>query len=263
MKKFIIALTVAALLLPAGCLGSIPDGYVKINGGNFIMGSPLSEPDRLPDEAQRKVKLKSFYMGKFTVTQREYLEVMGVNPSSFTGGWFPVENVNWYDAIEYCNRLSKRHGFSLAYSITEDDTGRIVTWNEKANGFRLPTEEEWEYACRAGTTTAFNTGNTITVSQANIKNLIGKTSIVGKYAPNAWGLYDMHGNVWEWCWDLYKPAPGMEERNGPALTSANRVIRGGGFGSWEHAVRSARRDGDAWPDLKNYNLGFRIVRNVR
>jgi len=263
MKKFIFVLAAAALLLPAGCRVSVPEGFVKINGGTFIMGSPLSEQERLPDESQRKVKLKSFYMGKFTVTQREYLEVMGVNPSSFMGGWLPVENVSWYDAIEYCNWLSEREGLSTAYSITEGNTGKIVTWNEKANGYRLPTEEEWEYACRAGTTSPFNTGDTITASQANIKNLLGKTTVVGRYAPNAWGLYDMHGNVWEWCWDLYKPAPDAAGMDGPAFSRTNRVIRGGGFGSWEYAVRSARRNGDAWPDLKNNNLGFRIVRNVR
>jgi formylglycine-generating enzyme required for sulfatase activity len=145
----------------------IPAGFVYIKGGSFTMGSPDGEAGDRADEVQHKVYVSSFYMSKYQVTQREYEKVMGNNPSEFKGANLPVERVCWYDAIEYCNERSIKEGLTPAYTIDynledpnnknwkEDDIKWTVTWNQKANGYRLPTEAEWEYACRAGTTTPF------------------------------------------------------------------------------------------------------------
>jgi formylglycine-generating enzyme required for sulfatase activity len=235
----------------------IPDNFVRINGGTFTMGTPAHER-RFDDEGpQHQVTVSGFYMGKTEVTQKEYQEVMGTNPSYFKGDNLPVENVTWYDAIEYCNRLSQKEGLTLAYTRNGDS----VTWNRNANGYRLPTEAEWEYACRAGTTSAYNTG-------ANISNIIGwykdnsgnKTHPVEEKPANAWGLYDMHGNVWEWCWDWFGIYPSSSQID-PAGTSlgVGRVIRGGGWNSTAVSLRSAIRSSYAPSGWINF-LGFRLVR---
>ena len=264
-KKYFVIIA-AVLLLLAGCVRPAPEGFVRIKGGTFIMGSPLAEAGRLSDEVQQAVRVNDFYMGMFPVTQREFQEVMGFNPSHFRGDLLPVENVSWFDVIEFSNRRSVIAGLTPVYTITGEGNQRVVTWDERANGYRLPTEAEWEYACRAGTTTPFNTGAAIDTNLANINNFLGRTTEVGSYPPNAWGLFDMHGNVWEWVWDLYRPRPNMElspHADGMELGRSNRVIRGGGWGSWEPVVRSARRYADAHPGIKEYNLGFRLARNTR
>jgi len=261
-----------------------PDNMVLINGGSFMMGSPPEEPERMANEGpQRKITVSSFYMGKHEVTQAEYQELIGAIPSGFKGDDLPVENVSWYDAIEYCNKRSEKEGLTPVYSIDKTqvdptNTNRLdnvnwkITFNRKANGYRLPTEAEWEYACRAGTTTPFSVGNNITTEQANYdgnfpynNNEKGpyhkRTMPVGSFAPNAWGLYDMHGNVWEWCWDWYG-----SYSNGPqtdpvgAATGTSRVMRGGGWSNSAGRVRSARRSGD-YPYYGYILLGFRLVRN--
>ena len=127
--------------------------FVLIKGGSFTMGSPESEDWRSNDEAQHRVTLASFYMAKFEVTQKEWREITGKNPSNFTGDKLPVESITWLEAIEFCNALSKRDERTPVYTITDD--GNTVTWNRSANGYRLPTEAEWEYAARAGSTTPF------------------------------------------------------------------------------------------------------------
>ena len=187
------------------------NNMVLIPGGSFMMGSPTTEPARRDNEGpQRKVTISPFYMGIYPVTQTEYMEIMGENPSYFKGEDLPVEQVSWYDVVEYCNRLSQKESLTPAYTII----GENVDWNRNATGYRLPTEAEEEYACRAGTTTPFNTGNNITTEQANYNGIYPynnnakgkyreKTSAVGSFQANPWGLYDMHGNVWEWCWDYF------------------------------------------------------------
>jgi formylglycine-generating enzyme required for sulfatase activity len=246
----------------------VPHGFVRINGGAFIMGSLANEPERKDDEGpQHKVTISSFYMGKYQVTQSEYKAVMRTNPSHFKGDNLPVEKVSWFDAVEYCNCLSQREGLSLAYTVNGGD----VMWNRNANGYRLPTEAEWEYACRAGTTTPFSTGNNITTSQANYdgrnpynNNKKGKyrkrTTTVGSFEPNPWGLYDMHGNVCEWCWDRYTAYPSrVQTYTIRAVSGDSRMVRGGsGIGNG-HYLRPASR-GDFYPSSRYYNFGFRLVR---
>jgi len=265
---------------------SVPDGMVRIQGGTFTMGSPASEPERMDNEGpQRQVTLSGFYMGKYVVTQKEYQDVMLINPSSFKGDDLPVENVSWYDAVEYCNRRSLKENLTPAYTIDKtksdpNNTNRLdtekwtVTLNRNADGYRLPTEAEWEYACRAGTTTQFSTGSNITTDQANYdgnfpynNNPKGayqkKTTPVGSFAPNAWGLYDMHGNVWEWCWDWYGSYPNRAQTDPlGAVSGTSRVMRGGGWSNSAGRVRSARRSGD-YPYYGYILLGFRVVRNAQ
>jgi formylglycine-generating enzyme required for sulfatase activity len=279
MKKLILGLAILALL--GACAGSnpakerrssrhgnIPEGFVRIEGGTFKMGSPSTEAGRDDDEdPQHSVTVSSFYMSKHEVTQAEYEAVMGSNPSYFKGENLPVEQVSWYEAIEYCNKRSLQEGLTPAYKGTGDN----ISCDFEANGYRLPTEAEWEYACRAGTTTPFNTGNNITTSQANYdgdypynNNAKGeyreKTMAVGSFAPNGWGLYDMHGNVWEWCWDWYgKYSSGSQTDPTGAASGSLRVGRGGGCSADALFLRSAYRNHIS-PSYRFSSLGFRLVR---
>jgi formylglycine-generating enzyme required for sulfatase activity len=250
--------------IPASA-SDILNNFVKIEAGTFIMGSPSSEVSRDRDEVQHQVVVGSFYIGKYEVTQEEYEAVMGSNPSHFRGTTLPVEQISWFDAVVYCNARSIREGLIPVYIIREEE----IIWNHNANGYRLPTEAEWEYACRSGTTTVYNVGNTITPSQVNYdgnypynkspKGLYRTmTTPVGTFTPNAWGLYDMHGNVYEWCWDQYKPYNEVG-LNGSMLADA--VIRGGSWYSEARFLRSANRV-HASHDTRTSYIGFRLVRSV-
>lgn len=141
----------------------VPEGFLLIAGGTFNMGSPDSEAWRSIDEIQHSVTVGDFYMSAYEVTQQEYQNVMGNNPSSFSGENLPVENISWLDAVAYCNARSEQEGLTPAYTID----GASVSWERSANGYRLPTEAEWEYACRAGTITPFNTETSISAEEAN------------------------------------------------------------------------------------------------
>jgi formylglycine-generating enzyme required for sulfatase activity len=163
--------------IPASA-SDILNNFVKIEAGTFIMGSPSSEVSRDRDEVQHQVVVGSFYIGKYEVTQEEYEAVMGSNPSHFRGTTLPVEQISWFDAVVYCNARSIREGLIPVYIIREEE----IIWNHNANGYRLPTEAEWEYACRSGTTTVYNVGNTITPSQVNYDGNY-------PYNNNAKGLY--------------------------------------------------------------------------
>jgi formylglycine-generating enzyme required for sulfatase activity len=246
----------------------VPDSFVRIEGGTFIMGSPSDEPEYHDHEGpQHQVTVSAFFMGKYEVTQAEYETVMGTNPSKFKGSNLPVECVKWYDAVEFCNSLSQSEGLTPAYS----GSGSSITCNWNANGYRLPTEAEWEYTCRAGTTTPFSIGNNITTSQANYKgtrpynnNATGiyrkTTTPVGSFAPNPWGLYDMHGNVWEWCWDWYGSySSGALTNPHGAVSGGSRVVRGGGWRGDGRYLRSACRN-HVIPSYGYYIIGFRLVR---
>ena len=248
-------------------------GFVRINGGTFMMGSPKNEGGYADVEGQHRVTVSSFSMGIYPVTQKEYEEVMGSNPSKFRGPNLPVEQVSWFDAIEYCNRRSQREGLTPVYSISGSGEKQKVTWNRKANGYRLPTEAEWEYACRAGTTGPFNTGDKISTNQANYywdsyKNVVNETSRqsttdVGSYPPNPWGLYDMHGNVSEWCWDWYG-VYGTSARTDPmgASSGDRRITRGGNWAGKGLDLRSAARAAST-PSTRLFFYGFRLVRNAQ
>lgn len=257
-----------------------PENFVLITGGTFEMGSPDTEGWRSEDEMQHTVTVSDFYMSTYEVTQAEYNEVMDSNPSSFSGDILPVETVSWLDAIHYCNARSELEGLTPVYSIE----GQTVTWNRSADGYRLPTEAEWEYACRAGTTTPFNTENSISAEEANYYghypyeiednyfsqgNLDTKpgeyrqtTVDVNSFSPNGWGLYNMHGNVGEWVWDYYG-AYSTEEQNNPigAESGTLRVYRGGGWNDFAKNMRSAYRAAMA-EDKSSFNIGIRLVRNA-
>jgi formylglycine-generating enzyme required for sulfatase activity len=237
-------------------LPETPRGFVFIPSGTFVMGSPASESQRFDNESQRRVTIsKEFYMASRPVTQSEYQAVMGYNPSHFNGTNLPVEMVAWLDAIKYCNARSEREGLRQAYTTA----GSRVTLNEGANGYRLPTEAEWEYACRAETTWPFYAGNSISTSQANYNDSRKHTTEAGSFPANKWGLYDMAGNVWEWCWDWYAPYTGdAADPLGPA-SGSRRVVRGGGFDDILAKLRSANRGSDEPVKTLN-NVGFRVVR---
>ena len=278
MKKSVFILSVlAALSTSAFAQQSEPSGIemLVIKGGEYVMGSPNREFERQKDEVQHKVKVNDFMLARYEVSQSLYQEVMGTNPSAHSGNALPVENISWFDALRFCNALSKREGLSEAYRITEKD-GRIeVTWDRTANGYRLPTESEWEYAARAGTTTPFNTGENISAEQTNFYGTYpyrdgrsqlyrGETVPITSFSANAWGLFNMHGNVWEWCWDRYGRYPAADLSDNPTGPDVGRyrVNRGGGFNDFGKHLRSAYRAAHN-PENKTFNLGMRLARNVQ
>jgi formylglycine-generating enzyme required for sulfatase activity len=173
------------------------------------------------------------------------------------GDNYPMYYVSWYEAVEYCNKRSQKEGLTPAYTIN----GTNVTWNRSASGYRLPTEAEWEYACRAGTTTAYNTGASITDDTGWYRENSGDTTHpVGQKPANAWGLYDMHGNVWEWCWDWYGDYPSGAQTDPIGASSGSICVRRGG--GWPYAAQYARSAyrGSFTPFLRFAFLGFRVVR---
>lgn len=229
---------------------------MPIPAGSFGMGSREDDPRASDDEKPRhRVGVAAFEMGKYAVTQEEYRAVMGDNPGTPQGDKLPVTNVSWFDAAAFCNALSQREGLAPAYTIE----GTNVTWNEQADGYRLPTEAEWEYAARAGTETAWSFGDEETKLADYAwygESFQGNVHPVGQKLPNPWGLYDMHGNVWEWCWEVVGPY--LE----PLPASGARVLRGGSFIFNPGHLRSVNR---FWhpPEDRNRHVGFRCARGVR
>lgn len=236
-----------------------------IPAGQFVMGSPVSENGRSSSELEHRVTIAPFYLSATEVTQLEYEQLTGRAPSANRGSGvaererLPVESVSWFEAVDYCNMLSAREGLLPAYSIS----GSNVTLNRGAPGYRLPTEAEWEYACRAGTETAYYTGPSIAGGQANYHTGAGaKTRPVGSYAPNPYGLYDMAGNAAEWVWDWYAEygAERLSNPTGPGR-GYRRVVRGGSCLSGALQVRSASR-GQEDPSFRSSTIGFRIARSA-
>lgn len=229
---------------------SVP-GMVWIPPGSFTMGSPETEPGRLAWEGpQTRVSMpRGFWLGRHEVTQAEYEAVRGVNPSEWRGEDLPVEMVSWNDAVAYCQELTAR----------ERRAGRLPAGYE----YRLPTEAQWECACRAGTTTRFSFGDDDSELGEHawyLPNGDSRTHVVGEKLPNAWGLYDMHGNVWEWCADWYgdsHPGGNVTDPAGPG-SGIWRVFRGGSWSYSAQGCRSAYRYGYAPSSRYNY-LGFRVA----
>ena len=255
-------------------------GLVFVPPGTFIMGSPASEKGATyVNEILHTVTLtKGFWMGPREVTQGEYISIMGSNPSYFKNGVIalengsggrvtnellhPVEQVSWFDATNYCFKLTQR-----------DQAERRIPANYF---YRLPTEAEWEYACRGGTREAFSFGTAIRQGMANFNTTLeydsaigdqpGTSSVrfrrtieTGSYSPNTFGLYDMHGNVWEWCFDWYGAyPPGIVKNPRGATSGSARVFRGGAFDAFGSYSRAGNRE-NINPDFKGYDLGFRIV----
>src|SRR2546428_8268225 len=238
--------------------------------GRFLMGSPIGEPERRPDEAQVEVTLtKGFWTGKYEATQGEWKRVMGKLPGPLTaelpeGDDYPVGNVNFAEAEAFCRKLTE-----LGRKSGELPEG----WE-----FRLPTEAQWEYACRAGTTTATAFGDKLSSKQANVKNkpynggeegpTLGKAAKVGSYPANAWGLHDMHGNIVEWCRDWYHAKlPGGED---PDLYDAKATAAANRDGTYSRSRRGSAWTDDAWasrsafrqrfePERRYDHIGFRLV----
>jgi formylglycine-generating enzyme required for sulfatase activity len=265
---------------------------VKITGGTFTMGYDitltLGNPNR--EKPPHSVTVGNFYIGKYVVTQKEWATVMGTTITQqpgFSDGYpmgdkFPMYFVSWYDAVEFCNKLSEMEGFDPVYTINktsvdsnntntdaQDPFKWTVSMNITANGYRLPTEAEWEYACRAGTTKLYSVpapsgADTISEAEANFNS--SDIVMVGTYNPNAWGLYDMHGNVLEWCWDwfdeLYYSSSPTNKPLGPT-TGAQRITRGGKYNhDLMDNLRSSYRERTR-PGNNNYeDLGFRVVRSI-
>lgn len=234
---------------------------ILIEGGEFLMGSPKDEPWRYNDEGpQHLVQVPTFFMGRYPITQAQWRLVaetmpqvkqeLNPDPSEFKGRRkgenLPVEQVSWNDAVEFCDRLSA----------------------QTKRQYRLPSEAEWEYACRAGTTTAFYYGSTITHELANYDREVGQTTPMGQYAyPNAWGLSDMHGNVWEWCADHWHsdyegaPTDGSAWLDEGAESDAKRLRRGGSWSTFITHCRSASRHFND-PHGTDVSIGFRVVCSI-
>jgi len=246
--------------------------WVTIPAGTFVMGSPDDEEGRWEHEGPtHQVRVSRFACMRYPVTRGHYADLMGKDP-----GWpegevddRPVNNVSWHDAVEFCNRLSERQGLTPCYRKEGDDT----VWVASADGYRLPTEAEWEYACRAGTQSRWSFGDDEEQLGEHAwfaVNSGGQPHPVGCKRPNSWGLYDMHGNILEWCWDAWSdysaepqdPAGPSDDSDAKLLRVGSRssaMVRGGSYGNSPCILRSACRSG-GHPMFRNDDLGFRCVR---
>ena len=292
--KYRSKLVIRKIMLAASRSQSTGLETVVIETGEFIIGSPVKEKGRQIVEIPHRVQISQpFLLGRYEVTQRQFQEVMAFTPSHFKSavvgkekmlaydtGEFPVERVSWFDAVAFCNRLSKRDGYAPYYTLVDvqhdgNSIKQAILRIEGGNGYRLPTEAEWEYACRASTTLRFHFGNSSGIKKANFvcrgpsnygtpskEQSLGRTAKVGSYTSNGWGLYDMHGNVAEWCgdWyakDYYSQAP-LKDPTG-ANHGHHRVLRGGSWLVNEASCRAASRF-YLTGDQRKYFAGFRVAR---
>jgi len=260
-----------ALLVAGGTVaGTAPANFVRVEGGTFQMGSSVNSNE----QPIRSVTLKSFNIGKYEVTQKEWFEVMGTTmrqQQATAGGSgqygegdnHPMYYVSWLEAIEYCNRRSVKEGLTPAYS----GSGNNISCNWSANGYRLPTEAEWEYAAKGGNKDPmvyeYSGSNSVGTVAWYDGNSGSRTQPVGTKAANSLGIHDMSGNVYEWCWDWYGTYPsGAQSDPTGASSGSNRVIRGGSWLISAAYARSALRN-HYTPTNRSYHVGFRLVRNAQ
>ena len=265
-KNFLYVLWFLSCIIP-GSLGAQSMSMVLIKGGTFWQGS--NEAPYSSNEQAHKTTLQSYYISSTEITQAQWLDVMGKNPSKFSGKDRPVEYVSWYDAVKFCNALSLKEGLTPVYTIT----GSNVEWNKTANGYRLPTEAEWEYAARGGQSGAIGDEPLVRAPYAGSddantvawyeKNSNKSTKPVGQKVPNQVGLYDMSGNVWEWCWDWYGtyPREAVDNPDGASRQSGQKVLRGGSWFTPEKLLRVTYRYWNV-PTFKVNSVGFRVARNA-
>jgi formylglycine-generating enzyme required for sulfatase activity len=237
---------------------------IRINGGTFFMGS--NEGAFRANERAHQVTVKPFLISESEVTQELYTAVMNQNPSYFKGTDLPVENISWFEAVLFCNTLSELNGLAPAYTIE----GELVTWNRDSKGFRLPTEAEWEYAARGGQGGAgteilekagYSGGTVVGDIGWFSGNASRRSQPVKNKLPNELDIYDMSGNVWEWCWDWYDDYPSDPVYDPIGSPSGkNRVFRGGAWVTPVNQLRVTFRVGNP-PATKAYSVGFRIAQN--
>ncbi len=264
----------ASMVVMSACSREVPDNFVLVKGGTFVNTNS--------NFYGKNATILDFYISKYEVTQKEWIEVMDSNPSEFKGDKLPVETVSWYDCIEYCNKRSIKEGLEPHYNIDKDkkdpnnlndidDIKWTVTINAEANGYRLPTEAEWEYAAGGGqksksyTYSGSNNVDDVAWYWRNageeylsggwswpvIENNNNKTNAIGGKKPNELGLYDMSGNTREWCWDWYED---MDINSGIV-----RVWKGGGWLGDEHGCEPSYR-GNYEANSKGSDQGFRVCR---
>jgi formylglycine-generating enzyme required for sulfatase activity len=263
MKKLIVLVAVAVLACVAGCMmrpveetgvvelgGGVTMEVLPIPAGSFMIGSNNGDSSEKP--VHQVTISKPFWIGKTEVTQAQYKQITGKNPSRFPGLDNPVDSVSWYDAVAFCEKLTER----------ERQAGRLPEGFE----YTLPTEAQWEYACRAGSSTEYCFGDDVGRLDEYAwygDNSDKETHPVAQKNPNAWGLYDMHGNVWEWCSDWYGGyTPGSVADPQGADSGTTRVLRGGCYLSLASCCRSADRIRGA-PAVNGNILGFRVCLSAR
>ncbi|MEV6071156.1 formylglycine-generating enzyme family protein [Nocardia sp. NPDC052001] len=211
---------------------------VNVPSGRIVLSDRRTERKWTVDVAACR-------MSAFPITQSQHARVTGLRPSASAGERFPVESVSWWDAVRFCNLLSEQEGLAPAYRLFD---GEGIEWESSANGYRLPTEAEWEHACRAGTTEPrYGDLDEIAWYRANSEERIHE---VGGKQPNAWGLYDMLGNAWNWCWDIYDAE----------IYDTYRVLRGGGWYDEHWSCRASVRR-RSHPTFRMDDVGFRITRS--
>jgi formylglycine-generating enzyme required for sulfatase activity len=258
--RFVLLFLFVLCLVPALSAQPFSPYMVRVAGGTFWMGS--REGAYAANEKTHEVTVKQFYISETEITQEVWVSVMGSNPSQFPGADRPVDNISWFDAVQFCNALSEWERLTPVYTITGDQ----VAWNPGADGYRLPTEAEWEYAARGGASAGSEPLTRVYYAGGENADEIGwydknsgrASKPVKSKASNALGLYDMSGNVWEWVWDCYAPYPcnPMAEPEG----RVSRVLRGG---AWFTPVNLLRVTYRFWnvPAFKANTVGFRIARN--
>lgn len=233
-----------------------PIEIVEISAGSFLMGSNIGMEDEKP---VRNVTIsRDFYISKYEITKQQFKSVTGFVPGDYKANNLPADSISWRMAVEFCNSLSVIQGYDIYYYINGDTVATI----DSANGWRLPTEAEWEYACRAGSNKDFGGTGDLNDMGWYDANSGFKPHLVGSKEANAFGLYDMHGNVWEWCWDFYSANYySMNENDDPQgpESGARRIARGGAWNSGNSLARSSNR---TYNESFIGSTGFRIVRNI-